>query len=70
MNTMQWTVHSSFRDLTNFSSNRILQTSRRSKKSQAGFRNLQFLPYEFVSFFETKKSNEKRDENLMVKGFR
>ena len=70
MTTTQWMVHSSFHDLSDFSSYRILQMSTYSKKSQASFRNSQFFPYEFVSFFETKISNEKRDESLMVKSFR
>ena len=70
MTTTQWMVRSSFHDLTNFSSYRILQMSILSKKSQAISRNSQFLPYDFVSFFETNKSNEKCDDKLMVKGFR
>ena len=70
MTTTQRMVHSSFHELSDFSSYRILQMSTHSKKSQASFRNSQFFPYEFVSFFGTKKSKEERDENLMVKSFR
>ena len=70
MTTTQWMVRYSFHDLTDFSSYRLLQRSIVSKESQASFRNSQFFPYEVVSFFETEKSNAKRDKNLMVKSFR
>ena len=70
MTTTQGMVHSSFHNLSDFSSDRILQMWTHSKKSQPSFRNSQFFPYEFVSFFGTKKFNEKRDANLMVGSFR
>ena len=70
MTTTQRIIHSSFHNLSNVSSSRILQMSVLQKESQAIFRNSQLFPYEIVSFFWDKKnSNEKRDENLMVKSF-